>query len=229
MAVKEFELSGIGKIRVQKRRGSRSMRIKLSQDGSVTVGIPNWVPYKLALDYAKKQSEWIIKNRVIKEQFSHGQKIGKIHTINFIEYDKKTPKVKILDQTICVYKPVNLTENDEQIQKAIEKGAKKALKKQTHLLEEEIYKIAENLGYKFDSLNYKFMKSKWGSCNSNKCITLNYRLLDLPKHLIEYVMVHELVHLNHLNHSSDFWNELSNILPDYKTRKLELKNIRLGW
>lgn len=229
MAIKFFEIDGIGKIRVQKRRGSRAMRIKLAQDGTVSVVIPNWIPYKVALDYAKNQSDWINKHRPIKKTLVEGQQIGKDHTISVLDYVGTKPKIKVSNNLIVIHKPENLFINDDVIQRLLIKASRNALKKQTYILELKIHSIAKKLDYKFDSVTYKFMKSKWGSCNSNKIITLNYRLLDLPDDLIEYVLVHELVHLNHMNHSKNFWDELSSHLPDYKARKLELKRIQLDW
>jgi len=229
MAFKIFEVDGIGKIRVQKRRGSRSMRIKLTQDGTVSVVIPSWIPYKVALDYAKNQSEWIDKHRPAKKILVQGQQIGKDHTIKVLDYIGTKPKIKVSSNLIVIHKPENYYINDDDIQRLLIRASRNALKKQTYILESKINYIAENLGYDFDSISYKFMKSKWGSCNSNQKITLNYRLLDLPDQLIEYVLIHELVHLNHMNHSKNFWDELSNHLPDYKSRKLELKRIQLDW
>lgn len=229
MAVKNFEVEGIGKIRVLKRRGSRSMRIKLSQDGTVTIGIPSWVPYRMAIDYAKKQSEWITKHRPTKQTLNHGHHIGKTHILNIIEENDSKPKIKLSNNLVTVFKPSHLHFTSEDIQLLIIRGAKKALRKEAHILESKINSIAEHHGYKFESVSFKFMKSKWGSCNSNRKITLNYRLLDLPDHLIDYVLVHELAHLNHMNHSSNFWEEVSKHMPDYKNRKLELKKVKLDW
>lgn len=229
MAVKTFEVEGIGKIRVLKRRGSKSMRIKLSQDSTVTVSVPSWVPYGIAIDYAKKQREWIIKHRPIKQTLSHGHGIGKTHLLNIIECNDSKPKIKFTNNIVTIFKPSHLHLSSEDIQLLIIRGAKRALRKEAHILESKINLIAEDLGYKFESVSFKFMKSKWGSCNSSRKITLNYRLLDLPDHLIDYVLVHELVHLNHMNHSSDFWSEVLKHMPDYMDRKLELKKVKLNW
>lgn len=229
MAIKDFEINGIGTIRVHKRRGSKSMRIKLSRDGNITVGIPSWVPYKMAIDYAKKQTDWIIKNRPTKKNILNGQRIGRLHIINFVEKDVESTSVKFNGSTVNITYPKNLDADHEIVQKVAERGARSALKKQTHLLEKEIHKYATRHGYEFKSLSYKFMKSKWGSCSNSKHITLNYRLLDIPSRLVEYVMIHELVHLNHLNHSQSFWNELCGLLPDYKQRKKELRDYLLEW
>jgi len=229
VAVKYFEVDGIGKIRVQKRRGSRSMRIRVAQDSSVTVGIPYWVPYKAALIYAKEHSHWILKHRPEPTHFENNQQIGKTHTIQFLEKNVPKPKVKTTEQFIHVFIPLGTSHKEVDAQLAAKKAAKNVLKNQSHVLENILASLAHELGYNFKSSSYKFMKSKWGSCNSQKHITLNYRLLDLPDHLINYVIAHELVHLNHMNHSKGFWDELEAIMPDYKNRKAELQTIKLSW
>lgn len=70
-------------------------------------------------------------------------------------------------------------------------------------------------------------KSKWGSCNSNKKLTFNYRLAMAPVEVIDYVIVHELCHLIHMNHDRSFWRRVGSILPDYAKRQEYL--IRHGY
>jgi predicted metal-dependent hydrolase len=62
-------------------------------------------------------------------------------------------------------------------------------------------------------------RHKWGSCNSSKKITLNYRLAMAPVDIIDYVIVHELCHLLHMNHDRSFWRRVGSIFPDYKKRQ----------
>lgn len=66
-------------------------------------------------------------------------------------------------------------------------------------------------------------KTKWGSCNSNKKLTFNYRLAMTPPELIDYVVVHELCHILHMNHDRSFWRKIGSIIPDYKKREDYLK------
>ncbi|MCL2375094.1 MAG: M48 family metallopeptidase [Firmicutes bacterium] len=66
-------------------------------------------------------------------------------------------------------------------------------------------------------------KTRWGSCNKNKKICLNWRLVLLDKALQDYVIIHELCHLKHLNHSKEFWNLIGRYCPNYKKLKLHLK------
>lgn len=67
-------------------------------------------------------------------------------------------------------------------------------------------------------------KTRWGSCNSRGVIRLNWRLIQLPLHLVDYVVAHELCHLIEMNHSSAFWQLVANIFPDYPRARQELNS-----
>ena len=65
----------------------------------------------------------------------------------------------------------------------------------------------------------------WGSCSANKNLNFNYKILFLPPHLQDYIIVHELCHLTHLHHGQVFWDLVAEQVPDYKTALLELREI----
>ena len=66
-------------------------------------------------------------------------------------------------------------------------------------------------------------KSRWGSCSSKKGISLNMKLLFLPEYLMRYVIIHELCHLTHMNHSKNFWQHVGQFEPNYKELDAELR------
>jgi predicted metal-dependent hydrolase len=66
-------------------------------------------------------------------------------------------------------------------------------------------------------------KSRWGSCSYNGTISLNWRLIQLPAHVCDYIIIHELMHLRHLNHSAKFWAEVEKACPDYRVAENWLK------
>ncbi len=69
----------------------------------------------------------------------------------------------------------------------------------------------------------------WGSCSANKNLNFNYKILFLPPHLADYIIVHELCHLTHLHHGREFWDLVAEQIPDYKKSLLELREIdKLG-
>ncbi|MEI8363490.1 MAG: SprT family zinc-dependent metalloprotease [Betaproteobacteria bacterium] len=83
--------------------------------------------------------------------------------------------------------------------------------------------FSSKLGVNFTSLTLSNAKSRWGSCNSRQEIRLNWRLLQAPPHIINYVICHELAHLIEMNHSAKFWSVVASIYPDYKLAEKELK------
>ena len=66
-------------------------------------------------------------------------------------------------------------------------------------------------------------KTRWGTCNSKKEIRLNWRLIQAPQYVIDYVICHELSHLKFMNHSSNFWQQVQLLFPNYKKAELYLK------
>ena len=74
-------------------------------------------------------------------------------------------------------------------------------------------------------------KRRWGSCSHKKDISYNWRLIMAPEKIIRYVVIHELCHLVHFNHSRDFWKSVEKIIPDYKSSKewLKLNQHLLDW
>ena len=66
-------------------------------------------------------------------------------------------------------------------------------------------------------------KTRWGSCNTKKEIRLNWRLIQSPQYVIDYVICHELSHLKFMNHSSGFWQQVQLLFPNYKKAELYLK------
>lgn len=89
-------------------------------------------------------------------------------------------------------------------------------------------KYANIMNVNYNELKFRKMKSRWGSCNSNGVITLNTHLIKLKKELIAYVIVHELAHLVHMNHSRSFHKLVEQYLPDSKKLRVELKKIILN-
>jgi predicted metal-dependent hydrolase len=83
--------------------------------------------------------------------------------------------------------------------------------------------FSAKLGVALPKLLLSNAKSRWGSCNSRKEVRLNWRLLQAPPHIINYVVCHELAHLKEMNHSAKFWQVVASIFPDYKSAEKELK------
>lgn len=81
--------------------------------------------------------------------------------------------------------------------------------------------------FMYRRISIRNQKTRWGSCSSNGNLNFNYKIIFLPDYLAEYLIIHELCHLVHLDHSKNFWNLVGEMFPDYKKAQKELKAFRI--
>ncbi|NLJ57732.1 MAG: M48 family metallopeptidase, partial [Tissierellia bacterium] len=85
---------------------------------------------------------------------------------------------------------------------------------------ERMYSLVKNYNIPRPKINIREMKLRWGSCHrENKIILLNTDLIKAPKHCIDYVVLHELIHFKYKNHDNRFYTFLTSLMPDWKKRK----------
>jgi predicted metal-dependent hydrolase len=85
----------------------------------------------------------------------------------------------------------------------------------------------EKMDLSFNRIALKQQKTRWGSCSSNKNLNFNWRLVHFEPKIIDHVIIHELSHLVHMNHSRDFWKLVEKHDPEYKKNRGFLKRVRV--
>ena len=88
--------------------------------------------------------------------------------------------------------------------------------------------LADKYGFSYNRVFIRNQRTRWGSCSRNNNISLNMRIVHLPEELMDYVVLHELVHTRIKNHSAKFWAELDNYVQDGKKRASELRKYSIG-
>lgn len=78
-------------------------------------------------------------------------------------------------------------------------------------------------GLQYKSVKLSHARTRWGSCGPNDNLNFSWRLINTPARVVDYLIVHELMHLKQRNHSKKFWDEVRNMIPDYKTDEIWLK------
>ena len=113
-------------------------------------------------------------------------------------------------------------------QRARDYQKKQLMKRAKEYLPYRLEYFAKLYGYKYDKCRLSHANTRWGSCSSNKTISLNIGLMKVPEQLRDYVIIHELAHLNHMDHSRNFWEEVKSHDKNYKIHEKRLKSYNPG-
>ena len=209
------------------RRQRRTVGLKITQTGLV-IHAPKRISQSQLEDIIVQKADWVLRklasvtaNRIPEIQWQHGEQLlflGNAITLT-IEHNARSKAVEYEPGVLQLAMP----NQDEMLiaRKVVQWYKKQAITDFTRRL--EIF--SSKLGVKFTSLTLSNAASRWGSCNSKKEIRLNWRLLQAPPHIINYVVCHELAHIKEMNHSAKFWATVASIFPDYKAAEKELKAI----
>ena len=95
------------------------------------------------------------------------------------------------------------------------------------VLEQRTDYFARQIGVTYGRITVRDQKTRWGSCSQAGNLNFNFRLILAPPEVLDYVVVHELCHRRQMNHSAQFWQEVAQVLPDYRERKAWLTEN--GW
>ena len=87
-----------------------------------------------------------------------------------------------------------------------------------------VQNFSQQMGLHPNKISYRHTKTRWGSCSGQNNISLNTRLMMLPLSLIHYIVIHELSHIKHKNHSKSFWDLVGRYEPEWKSKRKELRD-----
>jgi len=198
------------------------------QDGQVIVKCPPKTPEKYIKDLVNKKSEWIEKRL---EEYKKREKSNNLENMTLVgnEYKvnikyKESHKIEVnVEKQVEISFPQEFKnrEIDKEIKKQIIDAIyKKVIFEETKLAMDKYTRIT---GLVPKQWRVRKIKTAWGSCSSNKNITISSNLAPYSRQTIEYVVLHELVHLKHMNHSKEFWKMIENYIPNYKEIRKQLK------
>ena len=212
MSSKVVQYKNIGVITFSKNRRSKNIKISVKPDKSVLVSYPFYCTKKEVLTFVQKNEEWISRKQ--KEMEYRQIKINpnselktKLHCIEFIlgeEYTVKTEK-----DTIRIYAiDFNSDKSQDFIKDVLTQIYRFEAKK---ILPSRLFQLSEKYGFQFQKVTIRNNRRNWGSCSSSNNISLNLQMMKLPDELIDYILLHELVHTEIKNHGPKFWEKLNSI------------------
>ena len=170
--------------------------------------------HRIEKAYSKLQNQTVLKEEMNKFLFC-GEMIDIIETIN-PNAKNQTAKIENNKLYLELHSPLT-PEMKEIIRKFIYK------QHAPHLFLDKVEYFANKMQLFPNKVSFRKAKTRWGSCSSINNISLNIGLCALPRTLSDYVIIHELAHIKHKNHSKDFWNLVSKHCPNYKEARKELK------
>lgn len=227
MSQKTVEVEGIGTVVLKRRKGTRNIRLSMRPDGSLRVGMPAWMPYRQGVAFVRSQYDWVTKHRPVgvRDILVPDMPIGKAHRLLFTESETTSRVVtRLVGDEIRVIHPVGMLYKDPVVQDAAERACVRALKQEAeHLLPIRLAELAKEHGFDYRSVAIKRLQSRWGSCSSHKDIVLNCHLMDLSWELIDYVLLHELLHTRIMRHGQPFWSELARYVPNLSHIRKQIK------
>lgn len=206
---------------------AKYVRIKLSNNGDLSVVLPRGLSPKFAHEFIKTKSSWVESNLSKLPSKSHNQRapealdlklLGEYWMVDYIQKtDETLSLVELPESNLRIsgnYK------NTELLYKTINHWCKK---KSRNIFVQMLEELAELHGFHYQGLSIRAQKTRWGSCSSKKNINLNCKLLFMPEEVVRYVMIHELCHTLEMNHSKRFWALVEDCDPDYKNNRKKLK------
>lgn len=216
------------------RKPVKNVNLRIKSEGEVLVSANNSVPTDFIDAFIEKKQRYIFS---VLSRYEEKKKLFQAVPKRYVSgesYDLlgKSLRLKVEANkeenvyTDGVYIFLKVKDKDDFRHKEIMMS--KWLKQyQTTVFEEllqEKYLLFEKYGVTYPTLKIRNMTSRWGSCQPKKgIITLNSKLIEAPRNCIEYVILHELVHFIHPNHSRQFWDFVAMMMPDWKERKEELE------
>lgn len=216
------------------REPRKTLKISVLPDLSVKVSVPYEFSTEKVLSRVKGRAPWITKQIDYFKTFLPKEPprqyiSGETHYYFGRQYRLKvvratTQEVKLKGKYIFIYslQPDNKTRTKVLFYKWYKIRAEEMFK----MIAERSNDKLKKYGIKVPHVEIKIMKSRWGSCIHSKMkIGLNIELVKAPSHCIEYVIIHEMCHFKYPNHTKQFYNFLSLVLPDWKKCKARLERV----
>lgn len=205
------------------RTHRRSLSITVTKEGKLVVHAPKKLKLTDILKYVSEKEKWIVSKQkeiegrlcINKDVISYKQVLflGKKYDIAKIAGLKK---IELTDNKIVLPQKIEDKDVPSKIKKWYIDNAKK-------ILAERLEFFADLMQVDYAGLTINNNKTRWGSCDINRNIKLNFRLIMLPHKCVDYVIIHELAHIVEFNHSKDFYKIISLVMPGYKLQQKILK------
>lgn len=225
---------------LNRRRGQRTLRLSV-KNGEIRLSGPALVTHSEMLEFLESKREWVLG---ILERHAHRKREllhphhGPFEPVLYLGEQKpiviianpNLPEDRVhvdIEGDQLVIRPhhwspdwADSAQNREGIHDIVRRWLQAHARKQ---LTSRVEQLANEHGFRYTRLFIRSQTTKWGTCSSKKNLSLNWKLIQCPPHVIDYLIIHELCHLQEMNHSERFWALVASLYPDYKISEGWLK------
>lgn len=206
------------------RTRRRTLTIIIAEDGKLIVRAPLRAPAADILEFVKTRENWIVAKqeqararaaRIVPKHYVSGEGflyLGESYRLE-VEDGQRSPLI---------------FDGGFRLARAAVPGAHRVFerwyrRRALQVISGRVLWFAAEHGFSHDGVKITSARRQWGSCGPRSDLRFAWRLVMAPLPIIDYVVVHELVHLRHRNHSKRFWGKVQSILPDFRQRKAWLE------
>ncbi|OPY78702.1 MAG: WLM domain protein [Syntrophorhabdus sp. PtaU1.Bin058] len=208
-------------IRSKKRR--RTLSLRIDDDGRVIVHVPHRTPESEIASFLRAKKDWIEKNLRVLDRRSREKGgprrfvpgdtflyLGNAYPLEVCERDGR-PALALLHGTFQM--------GAGSREKAREIFVKWYAGRAKEIMAERVNHYRQQLKFPPVEIRITSAKSRYGSCSADNRLSFSWRLIMAPYPVIDYVIVHELAHIRHKNHSKRFWGFVESVMPDYRQQR----------
>lgn len=214
-----------GKVTVRRNARSSHIRLRVAPDGTLRASAPTYTPMfviKRMINSSRKELRVMLHESRPLLSYNDGSEIGKSHSLRLRQGEKLSATRHGLQ--IILTLPADMELADPEAQELLRSHVIKALRREAKgYLPRRLQYLADQHGFTFNKVRLSHAAGRWGSCSSTGTISLNIALMKLPLELIDYVIIHELAHTKHMNHSKEFWTTVERYDPHYLSHRKRLK------
>jgi len=207
-------------IRLVRHPRARRYVLRLQPDGRACVTIPRGGTLDEARRFAEKNKSWLadqLQRRAARPVQSHAWQAG---TEILFRGETATLQLTEPGRIQCGSETVKLADTAGDWRPAVEKHLRQLAAKE---LPPRTFELSALHHLTIRRVTIRSQKSRWGSCSRSGTISLNWKLVQMPPFVRDYILLHELMHLREMNHSARFWREVAGVCPEFPAAKHWLK------
>jgi len=215
-----------GKITIRRSARASQVRLRVAPDGTLRASLPLYAPtflVKRLIKSSRDELRQMLSQAQPTASYTDGMRVGKSHTL-IVRPTSGSLQINRRGQQIIVSLPDGKSLNDSTVSRSVRDAIIAALRIEAKsYLPKRLSFLADKYGFRYSKVRFSHASGRWGSCSSTGTISLNIALMKLPFEQIDYVIVHELAHTVHMNHSQEFWSLVAVGDPQYKEHRRALK------